>query len=197
MFLAAQIDWGDAPTWFGFAAAAVAAGFAGAGFVKLRQQVNDQQAFVVEQQTFIAAQRAFMSEQSATLALERQELLAVAEDRSSAQARQVRMVVGREDGDGFARIFNHSGSPIRGAEVKFGPYVPEAFEVHPHNFELQVGSQHALPVAVIGPGRVFEFWLRNHSAAAVANNRPTLEFTDGQSVRWSLDEHGELRQAGQ
>ncbi|MFD7413518.1 hypothetical protein [Kitasatospora purpeofusca] len=197
MNLAGKIDWGDAPTWAGFAAAALAAAFAVLSFLKLRQQVYDQQAFIVEQQAFIADQRAFMSEQSATLTLERQELLAAADERSSAQARQVRMDVGSDGGDGVARVFNHSGDPIRNVEVKFGPYVTEALEVHPNNFQLPRGVRQAPPVAVIGPGRVFEFWLRNHSAAAVANNRPTLEFTDAQGVRWSLDEHGELGRVGQ
>ncbi|MER5350602.1 hypothetical protein ABT093_09750 [Kitasatospora sp. NPDC002551] len=192
MLLAGKIDWGDAPTWFGFIAAGVAAAFAVASFIKLRQQVNEQSAFIGEQQAFIADQRAFMVEQSETLRLERQELLATAEDRSAAQARQVRMPVTRQPDWARARVFNESQLPIRDVEVKFGPYTPSVTEVQARDPQVVVGS-YSSPVHLIGPGRVFEFRLSEYSEQVIRNNRAVLEFTDAQGARWALDEHGELK----
>ncbi|MFI5685888.1 hypothetical protein [Streptomyces sp. NPDC051636] len=72
------INWGDVPTWLGTLFAAAAAGAAVWTMKSQRDQIREQ--------------RVFIGEQSATMALERAELRAAAEDRRWAQARRVRMM---------------------------------------------------------------------------------------------------------
>ncbi|KJS60663.1 hypothetical protein [Streptomyces rubellomurinus] len=185
MHLAGQINWGDVPTWAGFVAAAVAAAFAAAGFVKLREQAE-------EQSTFITEQRALMAEQMATLTLERKELRAVAEDRISSQARQVKMDVQEFDRTMVARVFNKSGWTIRDVAVKFGSHTPMIHEVSRENFSVVLGEYEG-SVPMVGPDHVFEFWLQDQPMNVMLESRPVLHFRDSQGAEWQLDEYGDLK----
>ncbi|MEU1506445.1 hypothetical protein [Kitasatospora sp. NPDC005748] len=189
MHLAGQIAWGDAPTWAGFVAAIIAAGFAAASFIKLKQQVD-------EQSSFIAEQRAFMAEQSATLALERQALQAAAGDRRTAQSRLVdmRSLVSRSNR--VVTVTNRSNGTITNVQVKFGPYV--ASQIWETNSAESVVSTAPLlnPVPVVGAMRGAQFTLNGHTEATLVNNPPVLTFTDEGGVRWSVDDQGVYTELG-
>ncbi|CAL9515302.1 hypothetical protein [Streptomyces sp. enrichment culture] len=191
------IDWGDAPTWIAGTFAAAAAYYA-RGTLK-------------SQQKQIAEQRQFIAEQSATLALERAELRAAAEDRKWAQARQVAMhhrkgaslVAGEGtvvDDHWVVTVHNTSDAPVRGVEVRFGTayLASEVYELAPtavHNLGAQVGDRLGMPVHLLGPGRAARFLSQQWSEATVHNNRPVLFFTDDNGLRWQLDSYGKLEEA--
>lgn len=192
------MDSGDVATWVGSCFAAIAAG---ATLWTLKSQ-RDQ----------IAEQRQFIGEQSATMALERAELHAAAEDRRGAQAKQIRMhhqkVGGSTDGQGVqveddhwdVTVSNYSDAPVHQLEVRFGTAyrAAEVYEWRP-NWSLSMpvtrGDQLTLPVHLIGPGRSARFVSQRWSPATVHNNRPTLFFTDANGLRWTLDSHGKLDEA--
>ncbi|WP_328439358.1 hypothetical protein OHA71_23760 [Streptomyces sp. NBC_00444] len=199
------MDAGDLATWVGSTFAAIAAG---ATLWTLKSQ-RDQ---IGEQRTFIGEQRMFMVEQSATLALEREELRAVAEDRRWAQARQIRMyqrqVGARLDGAGqqvtpndhwAVTVQNGSDAPVHQLEVRFGTahlaaevYEWPAFE--PAQLRATVGDRLVMPVFLLGPRRALRFASQAWPETTVHNNRPTLFFTDDNGVRWSLDSQGKLEE---
>ncbi|MGW3572232.1 hypothetical protein ACWDSL_51725 [Streptomyces sp. NPDC000941] len=191
-----SIDWGDAPTWIAGVFAAAAAYYA-------RGTLRSQQKQIREQREFIA-------EQSATLALERAELSAAAEERKWAQARQVRMriwtarrvqrtwVRARE---GYERwdveVENGSSEPVRAVKVRFGASytASEAYDLA--HEDLPGGGRLGAPVPLIGPGRTFLFVSPNWPETTVDNNRPHVYFTDDAGLRWHLNEHGQLTERPQ
>ncbi|RSS57460.1 hypothetical protein [Streptomyces sp. WAC01280] len=184
----AGIDWGNVPTWLG---ASFAAGAALAAFLTLASQRRQ-----------IREQRKFIEEQSATLALERQELLAVARDRTQAQARQVRMLMDLS-GRGV-RVTNGSDAPIRDVVVRFGDRPASIAEEvlwderHGEEFTRSAPRGDAKidhppdylfwsRVAVIGAGKTFHF-----GAESIDPAQPEAYFTDDAGVRWRLDVHAKL-----
>jgi hypothetical protein len=168
-----DIDWGDAPTWIAGLFAATAAYYTRGMLRSQQQQIREQ--------------RAFIAEQSANLSLERQALQAQAEERRYAQARLIEV----QRWQNSLRVTNHSDAPIKDVTVTFGDR--EAAHAH-HLVSAGVGDrlvargQFALPVDLIGPGRLYSFVDVNQQADAVA----VLHFTDGDGNRWQLDEHGRL-----
>ncbi|MFE7236103.1 hypothetical protein ACFVAF_36925 [Streptomyces sp. NPDC057596] len=191
------IDWGDIPTWLGAGFAAAAAAAAVWTLASQRRQ--------------IAEQRQFIGEQSATLALERAELRAAAEDRKWAQARQVAMhhrkAGGSVDGEGnvvcdrwVVTVQNTSDAPVHGVEVRFGTayLASEVYELAPsavHNLSAEDGDRLVSPVYLLGPGRAVRFLSQQWPEATVHNNRPVLSFTDDNGLRWQLDSYGKLEEA--
>ncbi|WP_262705534.1 MULTISPECIES: hypothetical protein [Streptomyces] len=178
------IDWGDAPTW-------VAGAFAAAAAYYARGTLRSQQKQIREQREFIA-------EQSATMALERAELLAQAEERRTAQARRVSMkhsLSWTNDAEGFGgrndhwkvRVINTSDEPIRDVLVRFGDTYDARDATTPGQRGWGPGRVH-----LIGPGREFTFRSQRMPEVLLENARPDLYFTDANGVRWQLDAHGEL-----
>lgn len=186
MGLVDWIDLGDAPTWLG---AVFAAGAAWAAYKTLKSQ-----------QKQIEEQRKFIEEQSRNLALERAELLAVAEDRRRAQAARIRLEPhksgGETDAEGnvvgydhwFVVFRNDSDAPVRDVLMRFGASYNAAratdFDAEP----LPV------PVPLLGAERVALFYSSHWPEASVDNHRPHVYFTDEAGVRWHLDEHGALEE---
>ncbi|WP_392967206.1 hypothetical protein [Streptomyces sp. LN245] len=177
---------GDLATWVGSSFAAVAAG---ATLWTLKSQ-RDQ----------IAEQREFIGEQSATMALERAELHAAAEDRKWAQARQIRMshrVIPSVDvSDGVlwkVMVENGSDAPAHGLTVRFGTaYLAD--EVHEATPDGGRGERWVVPLHLLGPGRDAWFTSQRWSETTAHNSRPSLEFTDDNGVRWTLDSYGKLEE---
>lgn len=190
-----MVDWGDVPTWLGASFAALAAGAAVWTLKSQRDQIGEQ--------------RDFIAEQSATLALERQELRAVAEDRKWAQARHVHLhfhATGSvTDGEGnvvgddqwIATVLNSSDAPVHDVDVRFGEaHLPaEVYEIAPtavHNWGASLGDRVVPPVHLLGPGRAVRFFSPRWTPTVVHNNRPSVTFTDDSGVRWALDSKGRL-----
>ncbi|WP_407288594.1 hypothetical protein [Streptomyces sp. BP-8] len=188
------IDWGDAPTWVGALFAGGAAWFAFQTIKSQREQIGEQ--------------RQFIAEQSATMALERDELRAAAEERRLSQARQVVMAAeldGRQqvyDAEGElvtpvdhwrAQVTNRSTEPIRDLMVRFG----EAYvAVGAVTFdESGQGNPVPVPVHLLGPGRRCELRSQRFRVTTLQNSPPTLFFTDAGGQRWRIDVHGELSEA--
>jgi hypothetical protein len=186
------INWGDVPTWLGACFAAAAAAAAVWTLASQRRQ--------------IAEQRQFIGEQSATLALERAELSAAAEDRKWAQARQVSMYH-RQWGTEFeagvlvgnnhwvVTVKNQSDAPIHQLEMRFGTayLAAEVYQLPATPVDEEERRPH--PLYVLGPGREARFVSPRWSEATVANNPPRLTFTDDNGRRWTLDSHGVLAEA--
>ncbi|MFC5217312.1 hypothetical protein [Streptomyces coerulescens] len=200
------MDGGDLATWVGSTFAAIAAG---ATLWTLKSQ-RDQ---IGEQRTFIGEQTRFMDEQRQNLELERAELRAAAEDRRSAQARQVRMHAkkygARLDGTGQGAtpddhwgvtVQNGSDASLHQLDVRFGDahlasevYEWPAYELG--NLRAAVGERLSRPVFLLGPRRAVRFVSQQWTGPTLHNNRPTLYFTDDGGVRWSLDMQGDLAEA--
>ncbi|MFR0354150.1 hypothetical protein [Streptomyces sediminimaris] len=193
------MDAGDLATWVGSCFAAVAAA---ATLWTLKSQ-RDQ----------ITEQRHFIGEQSATMALERAELRAAAEDRKWSQARQVAMEQSKAGGspDGYGglngdhdrwdvTVQNGSDAPLHQLQVRFGDSytATDAWEWPHYDHYVRGASAHgdrlALPVFLLGPGRAVRMESQRLTPATVHNNRPMLFFTDDNGVRWSLDSHGKLEE---
>ncbi|MDT0567905.1 hypothetical protein RM704_10555 [Streptomyces sp. DSM 3412] len=185
------------PTWIGGSGALAAAWYAYQTITSQRQQIG-------EQQEFIAEQTRFMDEQRQNLELERAELRASAEDRRVAQARQVRMVdtlvpVGTEGAAlRSAEVVNGSSASVRNLEVRFGTAhvaaeVYEAFGSQDRG-PLALGERWVTPLSLLGSGRAAVFRSQSWSETTAYNSRPTLFFTDGSGVRWSLDSYGKLEE---
>ncbi|WP_330339395.1 hypothetical protein [Streptomyces sp. NBC_00557] len=191
------INWGDVPTWLGTVFAAAAAGAAVWTLKSQRDQIREQ--------------RVFIAEQSATMALERAELRAAAEDRRWAQARRIRMTqrkAGATTDQGEAVPDNHwvvlvtndSDAPVKDVEVRFGTAYTAAQAQLIRAATLrpdQPGELLTVPVHLLGAGRTVQFLSQRYSPATVHNNPPTLYFTDDSGVRWSLDSHGDLKETDQ
>lgn len=178
------MDGGDLATWVGSSFAAVAAA---ATLWTLKSQ-RDQ----------IGEQRAFIGEQSATMALERAELHAAAEDRRWSQARRIRMIHCRVEGDGpedgvwwDVLIENTSDAPVRDLTVRFGTaYLADA--VHEVTRSGEQGERWIMPVPLLGPGRRVRFTSQRWPASTAHNNRPSLEFVDDNGLHWTLDYYDDL-----
>ncbi|MFF7123812.1 hypothetical protein [Streptomyces sp. NPDC008240] len=190
------MDAGDLATWVGSTFAAVAAG---ATLWTLKSQ-RDQ----------IAEQRVFIAEQSETLELERAELRALAAERRARQARQITMrpQLGGDRGprtaldlelEGYDRwhvdINNASDEPIRDVLVRFGDAYNARLAVILEAVEMPENGRRPVPVHTVGAGHTARFESPSWgSQATVDNNRPVVSFTDAAGNRWTLDEHGELRE---
>ncbi|MGW0795170.1 hypothetical protein [Streptomyces sp. NPDC002692] len=181
------MDSGDLATWVGSSFAAIAAG---ATLLTLKSQ-RDQ----------IGEQRQFIGEQSATMALERAELAAAAEDRRRAQARQVRMTQTLEEGtdvtDGVhwdVIVHNGSDAPVHDLMVRFGSAYT-ADSVHELHSRGVRGERWIVPLPLLGSDRRAWFTSQAWSRTTAHNNRPTLEFTDDNGLRWTLDSYGKPAEA--
>ncbi|MEU1941090.1 hypothetical protein ABZ554_01145 [Streptomyces sp. NPDC020125] len=189
------LPWGDVPTW-------IAAIFAGGATWFARQTIKSQRQQIIEQRQFIA-------EQSATLALERSELRAAAEDRKWAQARKILMhhreAGAATDGDGnttgpdhwVVTVRNDSDSPVHEVDVRFGTayLAAEVYEIPPSAVDgPNPGQRVGHPVHLLGPSRAVRFLSQHWSAVTVHNNRPHLLFTDDNGVRWTCDSYGKLEE---
>lgn len=190
------VNWGDVPTWFGGAFAALAFGAAAWTLKSQRDQISEQ--------------RTFIGEQSATLTLEREALRAAAEDRKWAQARQLKVLFSEEEyradsrgqwveGDHWAvTIVNESDAPVHGVEVRFGEAyrASEVFEARQaDDGHWYAGDRQASPVHLLGPRRGSKFLSQSWPVATMHNNRPSVAFTDDSGVRWTLDSYGKLEDA--
>ncbi|WP_435246358.1 hypothetical protein [Streptomyces sp. NRRL F-5630] len=177
------IEWGDAPTWFGSVAGALALGFT---------------AFTVRQQSKqLKEQQDFTAEQVQNLVLERDLLRAEVQDRQSAQARQVRFKVEFKTGEGFpfepesawwaTTVVNDSDRAIDSAYVEFGGLEePQAVRLVP--------SQQMMDLyCVVGPGHEVAFSSRPSSEDRLEASPPVLTFTDAAGLSWRLTEDGRLR----
>ncbi|NEC76470.1 hypothetical protein [Streptomyces rochei] len=188
------------PTWIGGAGALAAGWFAFQTIKSQRQQIGEQQAFIAEQTRF-------MDEQRQNLELERRELRAAAEDRRSAQARQVQMIprqagatTDREGNDVAAdhwvvTVQNDSDAPVSDVDVRFGSayLASEVYEVPASRRGPE--ERRPRPLHLLGAGRTARFYSQRWQPTTVHNNRPTLLFTDSDGVRWSLDYYGKLEEA--
>lgn len=193
------IDWGDAPTWVAGAFAAAAAFYARGTMKSQQEQIREQ--------------RHFIEEQSANLALERAELQAAADARKASQARQVELTVQLSaseavptNGRGSPRYFdslaaqvtNHSVEPLHDVTVHFGSAqavdAHEARGISGGSGWWRTGDPLELPVSLLGAGGQLMFDSGPLGADRLETERPVLFFTDNAGVRWSLDEHGSLKE---
>jgi hypothetical protein len=213
-------EWlGDLPTWIGAGGALGAAWFAYQTIKSQRQQLGEQQNFIVEQTRFMADQRL-------NLRLERDELTAVSLERRWEQARQVRIsgswrASRRSENDhephdpsaahappfpepdayvGSFFVENRSRAPLRSVEVSFPCGVPatEAF-VRPLDERRRDSAPSfrvlatALPVDRIEPewGAVFT----SGDVPAGSPDLVSVFFTDDRGLRWVLDTKGMLKES--
>lgn len=174
-----SIDWGDAPTWVAGAFAAAAAYYTRGMLKSQRQQIEEQ--------------RDFIREQSANLTLERRALMAQAEERRYAQARQVEA----KRFQNSMRVRNNSDAAIKEVYVDFGDRRSvKACEVVPAGIgshELYQGD-YEIPVALIGPGRHYAFI---DSEEGWTEDIAAVVFTDEDGGIWRLDQEGQLEPAPQ
>lgn len=194
------LNWGDVPT-------AVGALFAGGAAWFAYQTIKSQRQQIGEQQEFIGEQTRFMDEQRQNLQLERAELRAAAEARKWAQARQIAMHQRRtgsdNEGHGWVvTVQNPTDTLIRKVEVHFGTtyraeraFTWPAFEHNPARPFERGTEALPIPVDVLGAMKAARFSLNGLTSATVHNNRPTVFFTDGAGVHWSLDSYGKLEEA--
>lgn len=188
-----SMDWGDVPTWIGGIFAGLVAVFTYFTLQSQRQQIDEQ--------------RVFIAEQSATLALERQELHAAAEDRKWAQARRIRMKIsvtgGESDGEGnivgydswLVMVHNGSVAPVHDVNVRFGSAYTARETYECDELNRPVGLTRSAPIQLIGPGRRFAFLSPRWPENVVDRNHPQLYFKDDSGVCWRLDHHGKLEES--
>ncbi|XUM01240.1 hypothetical protein ACQ86F_31670 [Streptomyces venezuelae ATCC 10712] len=174
-----SIDWGDAPTWVAGAFAAAAAYYTRGMLKSQRQQIEEQ--------------RDFIREQSANLTLERRALVAQAEERRYAQARQVEA----KRFQNSMRVRNNSDAAIKDVYVEFGERrAAQAVQVVPAGIgshELYQGD-YDIPVALVGPGRHYAFV---DSEEGWTEDTAVVFFTDEDGGVWRLDQEGQLEPAPQ
>ncbi|MFK0217932.1 hypothetical protein ACIQWN_07015 [Streptomyces vinaceus] len=182
------IDWGDVPTWAG----AVGAGAAAIGAFLT----------VASQRKQIGEQRSFIERQSEVLALQESELVAVAADRSRAQARRVSMLATMRDGPDEvypgiensrcweACISNDSDEAIYDVEVRCGSYLPTVVWSHGQPTYEASQQQVPSPVAALGPGRKISFFLAPGPAPFIGNHPPVLTFADADGQHWQVNQQG-------
>ena len=183
---AADIDWGDAPTW-------TLALFAGLAAVAAWRVLHSLRAQLAEQRTFFESQ-------SAVLDLQRSELHAAARDRRQAQARLVEVTSGvQETAHGLpeglaaplrtASVTNSSREPITGVDVRLGQDGPPVRAVE----RYASGRTSTPPLALLGPRRGVTFYSDRLPAEAPAEDAEAVaRFTDHQGVHWQLAESGKL-----
>ncbi|MDV9190473.1 hypothetical protein R6L23_20010 [Streptomyces sp. SR27] len=184
------MQWGDVPTWVGAVGAGAAAVGALMTLASQRKQIGEQQDFI--------------ERQSEVLALQERELVAVASDRTRAQARRISMLAsmrdappelypGIENGRCWeVTIRNESDEAIRDINVRCDPYSADAvWDYTPGRTEDGNPKRVGAPVAVLGPGRIVAFFLTPGAAPHIGNYPPVLTFADADGQRWSVDQHGE------
>ncbi|MDX2807407.1 hypothetical protein [Streptomyces scabiei] len=194
-------DWGDVPTWIGGAGAFAAGWFAYQTIRSQRQQIGEQRAFIAEQTRF-------MNDQRQNLELERAELRAVAEDRRWTHAKHILVQAkntyvtlnGEPARKWRVTVVNSSDAPVTEIEVRFGTThtAVSAYEWHVKPEQVgarQIGERLTLPLPVLGPGTAMRAFSESWQDDTAILNRPTLFFTDSDSVRWSLDSYGKLTEA--
>ncbi|WML79196.1 hypothetical protein [Streptomyces sp. VNUA74] len=176
------IQWGDAPTWFGSVAGAVALGFT---------------AFTVRQQTKqLAAQQKINEETLENLRLERKTLQSEVRDRHTAQARQVKFTFELVPGDDFpdgpescwyvAHVTNSSDEAIINLTVDYqGLEEPQAVRMKPD------GGLMDQPCTA-GPGHEVVFSSQHTYMGRLDQIYPRCLFTDAAGVDWVLDQDGRL-----
>lgn len=172
-----SIDWGDAPTWVGAIFAAAAAAFT---FITLRNQRQQ-----------LDEQRVFIGEQLVNLQAERDALAAAAQDRRSAQARQVtlrtRLVIGPDGPDAAdgcylqAVVHNGSDRPITDVDVAFGDLTAEQGQAP------RVPDHRIVDVPCgMGPRQAYQFTSEASSMDRVEEIAVTTVFTDASGGTWRL-----------
>ncbi|MEU0428503.1 hypothetical protein ABZ235_33865 [Streptomyces canus] len=174
------IDWGDAPTWLGAFFAAAAAGAAIWTLKSQRDQIDEQ--------------RNFIGEQSQNLALERQALLAAAQDRREAQARQIGVFPKEPT---YVQVVNNSGDPItdvrceaRGEPALHAVEVPPGQAFTPVILASMIRGSSPQHVEKLGVAREAWFHVTTIDRGAVI-----VRFTDVAGNKWVLDDAGSLRAA--
>ncbi|MGW3913172.1 hypothetical protein ACWEBX_16895 [Streptomyces sp. NPDC005070] len=171
------INWGDAPTWLGAVFAAAAAAAAVWTLKSQRDQIDEQ--------------RTFIAEQSRTLELERQELMAAAQDRREAQARKIHLVA--QDPD-YIQVVNGSNDPITEVRCETqGIPAFHALDVVPGEgvaagilAELIRGTSD-MHVERLGVGREAWFHVMTNKRGMVH-----ITFKDAAGNGWILDDAGSL-----
>jgi len=182
-FYMGEIDWGDAPTWLAGVFAAFAAYYT-------RGTLKSQQKQIDEQRTFIG-------EQAHNLHLERQALLAAAEDRRWEQARQVhfRALVTKSKGGtgpGGVRlrstavwvgvVTNSSQAPISNVRVTFGGEAAVSVMQEKPIYESLTGEGCTIP-----SGGLCTFESERGEQEFLDACEPILTFTDIRGVTWHMD----------
>lgn len=172
-------DWGDVPTWVGATFAALAAGAAVWTLKSQRDQIGEQ--------------RSFIAEQSANLALERQELMAVVQERREEQARAIKLEVTPP----YVKVRNSSSDPITDVRcledglppVRAAVSSGEGAEASLSMALNQLHGQELERLDVLGVARLGWFQRRGGLSGAVE-----ISFTDDRGVRWALDSNGKLKE---
>ncbi|MFD9651753.1 hypothetical protein [Streptomyces mirabilis] len=175
------IDWGDAPTWLGAVFAAAAAGAAVWTLKSQRDQIDEQ--------------RRFIAEQSMNLGLERQALLAAAQERHEAQARKIRLY---PQAPTYVQVVNDSDDPIYDVHCEArGMPALHAVELAPSEgvgagilADLVQGASRPY-VHRLGVGREAWFHVVTNERGAVH-----IRFTDAAGNKWVCDDAGGLHEAG-
>lgn len=176
------LQWGDVPTWVGGAGALAAAWYAFQTITSQRQQIG-------EQQDFIAEQIQFMDEQRQNIALEREALLASAQERREAQARKIRLEVTPP----YVKVVNQSGAPITDVhclEDGQQPIRAAASKIKGAEAGLsmvleQLRGQEQEHLDLLAVDRIGWFQRRAGLTGYVQ-----VSFTDEAGVRWMVDSNG-------
>ncbi|MEU1478904.1 hypothetical protein [Streptomyces sp. NPDC005760] len=172
-----EAAWGDVPT-------ALAAVFTAFAAVAAWKTLGSQRKQIREQQAFIA-------EQSVNLALERQELRAVAQERREAQARRIVYEVTPP----YVKVLNQSGDPItdvrcvEGGQQAVRAVASEAGGVAAALIAEQMLEREQAHIDVLGAGRLGWFQRRSGPSGGVE-----VFFTDRDGVRWRLDSNRTLQE---
>jgi hypothetical protein len=180
----AGIDWGDAPTWCGVAAASAAGVFAALSFGKLKQQVEDQR-------RGLADQRELINHQMARGELELDALRDAAFERRSVQAKQVRVTTGfvpadpspdsEVPGHWWARVFNASEAIVNDV----------AFESGQGSFGAAQGTNATIAPLLNAGGVVTFTWVVPTMDDLIAAE-PRVVFRDVEGQGWTVSRHGQL-----
>ncbi|MDT0387836.1 hypothetical protein [Streptomyces dubilierae] len=176
------MDSGDLATWVGSTFAAIAAGATLWTLKSQRDQIDEQ--------------RQFIAEQSATLALERQELLANAQDRREEQARKINIEVTPP----YVKVLNFSDDPVTDVRcledgqppIRAASSRAEGAEAALSMVLEQLQGQEQTHIDTLGVGRIGWFQRRSDPSRTGAVE---IAFTDAAGVRWVKTHLGELRQA--
>ncbi|MFC8661268.1 hypothetical protein [Streptomyces sp. NPDC057199] len=172
-----SINWGDAPTWAGAIFAAAAAAFT---FITLRSQHQQ-----------LDEQRVFIGEQLVNLQAERDALVVAAQDRRSAQARQVtlrtQLVIGPDGPDAAdgcylqAVVSNSSDRPITDVDVEFGDLTADQVQA------TRVPDHQIVDAPCgIGPRQAYQFASKDSSMDRLEEIAVTTVSTDASGVTWRL-----------
>lgn len=171
------MDSGDLATWVGSSLAGVAAAATLWTLKSQRDQIDEQ--------------RTFIGEQSANLTLERQALLAAAQERREAQARRIRFEVTPP----YVKVLNRSEDPITEVRCREDGQPPvraaasraDGVEASISMMLEQLQGQEQEHIDVLGVNRLGWFQRRPGLTGAVE-----IAFTDANDVRWTRDSQGKL-----